>query len=311
VQPGNQVVFGHSVRNLGVVDTYDIKIELPVGESWSVSYYNDVDANGLYDAGTDAPLTDSNGNGVPDTGSILTDQTAYFLAVWTIPADQASATHDMTLTATSGIDGAVSKTSEDVLKVGDATTILFLHNRPSPPIADTTGQVDLAMDIDDPSATTLFKYSTDNGGQVGRRVNQGNTDVSVSDPKKYVNWVYQVDQTSIFDGNAVLNLWGSAKDFHCDKAVEIFAYMRWKTSATINAGTSMGSGSYVLPKDGAGCSGWRQFTINIAVDATVDTNNWIEVKVVVHDDVANHENGQFAYDTTTYPATLTLPQVFS
>ena len=67
--PGDQVCYLHTVTNNGnSSDTIDVGTTSSQG--WTVLVYEDVNTNGVYDAGTDTLLTDSNASGTVDTGAL-------------------------------------------------------------------------------------------------------------------------------------------------------------------------------------------------------------------------------------------------
>ncbi|ADV68585.1 hypothetical protein [Deinococcus maricopensis] len=89
VLPGSQQAFGYTVTNTGntpvlvdlrTLNRTDTTVQAP-------TYYLDVNADGLFTPGTDTPLTDTDGNGVPDTGLLQPDQTVRILQVYTVPAN--------------------------------------------------------------------------------------------------------------------------------------------------------------------------------------------------------------------------------
>ena len=141
VEQGFTATFAHSIENLGIVDAYDIEMPVPAG--WGIEFYADDQVSGqsgVYDPLYDEALTDTNGNGIPDTGNIATSEVSFFLAVVTVPITQPNGGVDVPLTATSGVNDEVIGTSANRAGVGPVSIALYLHNNPSPPGGTTTAQ---------------------------------------------------------------------------------------------------------------------------------------------------------------------------
>ena len=309
VEPGNIVVFPHTVRNLGIVDTYDLV--MPNSRGWIINFYKDENQNGTFESAVDSLLLDTNSTGTPDTGSVATDEITYFLAVLQLAPSETPGTEEMTLTATSGGNDTVSDTSTNTVDIGTVGLTLNLHNNPTPPTGNTTAQRHLAMNINPISAATLYQYSTNHyTAQPGRFIDKADASDSESDSRLMANWVYQVPQNTLFNGAVELKLWVAAKDLKCDKSFTIRVFLRTKNSANTNTGTEL-TPSADLPVQAPGgtepCN-FREVIVPMNLtNVTVATNRYIEVKVTVlgsSDDAA-----LLAYDTTSYPSNLTLPQV--
>jgi len=335
VEQGQTATFAHSIENLGIVDAYDIEMPVPAG--WGIEFYADdqVDGEiGVYDSLYDEALTDTNGNGIPDTGNVATSELSYFLAVVTVPPlPQPNGAFDLPLTATSGVNEEVIGTSANRAQVGPVGIALYLHNNPSPPVGTTTAQNQIAMDITTPppTATTLYKYSTDLYNPVapiypGRYLVRQATTPPVDQAStgsggagKMVNWVYQVPTSTLFEGNGSVRLWVATRDQNC-AAISLHYYIRRKNMANSNnSGTTLlAQGDMTVPAGGSAPCAFTQvdapFTLGGASPwpaVTIPTNNWIELKVVVNQAPASADNALIAYDTTLYPnpSRLVMPQV--
>ena len=81
----------------------------------SIAYYQDIGTVGQYDAGTDILLTDTDGDGLVDTGSLAADQGIDLLAAYAIPAG-ASGVATVVATAASAYDVNTSATVTDQLQ---------------------------------------------------------------------------------------------------------------------------------------------------------------------------------------------------
>lgn len=115
--PGDVVYYAHVVTNNGNGDdTFDMTAVSSNG--WTVQIYHDVNGNGLYDAGTDVLLTDTDTDGVPDTGALAHDTTYDLLVAVTVPTGAADGTVDTTtVTGTSSFDTNVSDTATDTTTI--------------------------------------------------------------------------------------------------------------------------------------------------------------------------------------------------
>ena len=67
--PGDVVYYAHVVTNNGNGDD-TIDMTAVSSNGWTVQVYHDVNGNGLYDAGTDLLLTDTDADGVPEEGTV-------------------------------------------------------------------------------------------------------------------------------------------------------------------------------------------------------------------------------------------------
>jgi type II secretory pathway pseudopilin PulG len=321
VEQGQSVTFAHTIENLGIVDTYDIEMPVPAG--WGVQFYADDEVDGergVYDPLFDEALTDTNGSGTPDTGSVATDGVTYFLAVVTVPLTQPNGGVNVPLTATSGVDEEVTAESANRAGVGPVGIALYLHHNPSPPVGTTTAQNQIPMNITAPTATTLYKYSTNYYNPTapvypGRYLENVATTPAVNEntASRMVNWVYQVPASTLFEGNGSIRLWVAARDQRCDRSISLRFYIRRKNAANSNSAgqtTLLSQLDATVPASGgvAPCA-FRQVDVpfTLSPGTTIPTNNWIELKVVVNSASADH--ALLAYDTTTYPSRLLMPQV--
>lgn len=315
VEPGNTVVFGHTIQNLGIVDTYDL--EIPASENprgWVINFYRDEGQIGTFEPGVDSLLLDTNSTGVPDTGSIATDEITYFLVVFDLGSDEAPGTVAMTLTATSGANDTVSHDAEDTVVVGFPGLTLNLHNNPSPPVADTLAQKPMGMNVTPVTATTLYKYSTNYyNNQPGRFIDKhssNNPSHTESDPRYMANWVYQMPQNTVFNGAVKLKLWMARKDFSCGGDVDIRVFFRTKDTQTTDTGVKLSERDHTMTPSGSGPCPFQlvEITFNLT-NVTVPINKWLELKVVIPK--TSGDAALISYDTTQYPSTIKLPKVSS
>jgi hypothetical protein len=315
VEAGQTVAFAHSIENLGIIDAYDIEMPVPLG--WTVQFYADDQTDGeigVYDPAFDEALTDTNGTGTPDTDNVDTDEVFYLLAVVTVPATQPTGTVDVPLTATSGIKDDVTETSENKAKVAPLGIRLYLYHNPHPPVANTTAQNQLLMNTTAPVATTLYKYSTNlynpvaaHGGRWLPKL-ASTPAATESNTSRYVNWIYQVPTTTVYQGNGSVRLWIAARDQNCS-AVSLHYYLRRKNNATSNNAsqtTVLNEGNLTVAGGGVAPCDFTQVDVPfILTPVSIPSNNIIELKVVVNSISA--ADALVAYDTTLHPSRLFLP----
>jgi type II secretory pathway pseudopilin PulG len=323
VEQGNLVVFPHTIHNLGIVDTYDLAMTTNP-RNWVINFYKDEGQIGTFEPVIDSLLLDTNSTGLPDTGSVSTDETTYFLAVFALGPTEVPGPVDMTLTATSGANDTVSHTSKDTVIVGFAGITLNLHNKPTPPTGDTTAQSEMSMNLTPVSDITLYKYSTDLYGyplatgtppEAGRFINVKLPAASATETetsKQYMaNWVYQLPGKTTFNGTLELKLWVARAGFDCASPAHIRAFLRDKNKETDSGGDSLlASGNAVMVPSGIGSCPFQQITLTMFLtNVTVQKSRYLELKVTN----PNTTGGAvlIAYDTVTYLSTLKLPQVSS
>ena len=125
--PGATAVFTHTVRNLGVTDTYDLSVT--ASRSWTFTFYEDTNGDGFFEATGDTQLTDTNGNTAVDTGSLATNASKTVFAVSTIAAGEATGTVTASITFTSGAHSTVSQTAGDTAQVTWGYEVYYPYNQ--------------------------------------------------------------------------------------------------------------------------------------------------------------------------------------
>lgn len=128
--PGDTVTYAFTVQNLGNnSDVMDLTTNSSRGWTWTIW----VDSNGDGIAGNDGDyrLTDTDGDGTIDTGTLTVNQTLSLLAVTTVPSGTPDhATDNLTITAASSND--TSKTDSQLLTTTVTSPVLSMSKSVSP-----------------------------------------------------------------------------------------------------------------------------------------------------------------------------------
>lgn len=121
--PGDTVCYLHTVTNNGN-DTDTLEVTTSSSQGFTVVAYQDVNLNGIYDAGTDTALTNTNASGGVDTGPLPDSVSSpggnsmEILVCVDVPAGTADGTVDATdVTVTSDNDPGESDTATDTTTV--------------------------------------------------------------------------------------------------------------------------------------------------------------------------------------------------
>ncbi|MCK5804260.1 MAG: hypothetical protein KAI66_15590, partial [Lentisphaeria bacterium] len=122
--PGETIWIAHTVKNNGNgTDIYDLTYTDSGDFSPIVTFYKDVNQNGVYDAGTDTPLIDNDGTGdsgygTVDTGPVSSGGTSYILIKYEVPIfAQGWDTATIISVATSTDDDLITDTVTDTITV--------------------------------------------------------------------------------------------------------------------------------------------------------------------------------------------------
>ena len=243
---GETVSAAHTIKNLGIPESFDLSLPNPTGYTWTKTFYKDVNANDVYDAGVDTALTDTNGNGTVDTGTLATDASIDILEVWTIGASDPAGTPVLTLTAAPFSDATAAKTATINLTVSVTVPALqlYLHNFPTAPTGNTTSIKALPMDEVAPTATTLYQYSTDTYPWPGRVTEDvSSASHTESDADEMANWVWQAPTNVTLQGTMNMHVWMQVvpdDKGKCNQG-DWNIYVRKKSSSTTDTGTLIAS----------------------------------------------------------------------
>ena len=140
VDPGESVAYAHAVTNLG--NTYDYKnISANSSLGWQVALF---EANGV------TPLSDRNGDGLPDTGRLERGESRTIVVQVSVPAEAQADSEDLTrVTATSGrfSSAASGVVAEDTTTVNQVLTLETTTSTVAFGLISANGEVD--ADIQD------------------------------------------------------------------------------------------------------------------------------------------------------------------
>lgn len=180
---------------------------------------------------------------------------------------------------------------------------MYLHNNPSPPIADTTTQPTLPVDTATPSADAIFNYDTDRDIDPGRSILPGGLGFDEIDPDLHQRWTSPVfPETTLLNGAPQLIFWSSVPAFQADVSGTVTAYLAatngshqaWLISGTI---TDANWNPFIS---------WTEKTITFdAPGADIPAGYWLELVITVP--LASDSYLRFAYDTITYPSRVVWP----
>jgi len=181
-----------------------------------------------------------------------------------------------------------------------------LHNNPTPPVGNTTAQANLTMDENPAAAATLYNYDTNADGAPGRRLQKTGTGPGETVLARYAAWRSPVLTTArAIKGTVSVQLWSAVANFQLNAAGSIVAYLRDYNPAT-GTYVEIASATRTSANWQGGQSTWIRAGISIPVASySVPLGHRVELKVEATSSAAG--NMWIAYDTMSYPSSLTLP----
>ena len=312
---GGTVDLGATLTNRGATDNWNLGVTLPAGRSWTVSWYKDTNLNGAYDVGVDTALTDSDADGRAETGLLGTDVPMQLRVVFTLSATEVSTPigdpAELTLTAQS-----IGQPSSPT---GTATVVDSINIEGSPPgctgctyrthtlhnsatAGNTARVLNMPVDLLAPTAASLANYDTDADGVEGRLLTTGGTTAITTSSSQMANWRYQVPAKRTYAGDAVITMWIRTATGSTDPT-QVTAYLNYDSGGS--SYTSAGSATATIP----GGTTWYQVVFTIDdVNFTLTKNKKFEVKLVAASGTGL-DGALLAYDSTTYPATIEMPEL--
>ncbi len=186
------------------------------------------------------------------------------------------------------------------------TWAYYLHNNPTPPTANTTAQYNLTMTATAPTATTLFRYDTNNANVAGRGITRANPpSAGLTTAYQYVNWRTPALAATLALGTSVtVDIWSETNTGTGGRNGSLIAYLR---DYNPTAGTYVEIANYTRTAAYAAGSTWYETPIQVAVPSgtTLSAGHMLEVKIEAPRATAQ-SNMVVAYDTTSYPAVVRL-----
>lgn len=279
------LVLYHSIRNLGVTDAYDLQPPVPSRVLWNgnFSLHADVNGDGFYTPAVDVVLSDTNGNGLPDTGNIATDDTTGIFVVYHVPTAEPFGSATVTTSFVSGADNTVLRTVTDTVNINYALDIYYPYNHAnftSPPtdsplvgtFSDPAYPWPMRMDPNPPGENNLSSglfepydvlhdYGTNQPtnyqgpGRILRQRPAGtpafNGALTAAEAPYVATWDHQVDK-AVFGPAAYLYLWvANHKDVgsgNCDKPIKLKVYINKVTGAPTDAPTAIATAPLIWTK---------------------------------------------------------------
>ena len=185
------------------------------------------------------------------------------------------------------------------------TSLLYLHNNPTPPTGDTAPQAVLPLDESAPtSTTTLYKYSlpSNNPGLVLKGTAAG---LAETDTTKYQVWrTGALASPMTIVGDVFIELWGAIRQFQQNQAGAATLYLR---DFDGGAYTEIGSGSVFADDWQMGSNTFVKRVVMIPdLDYTVPAGHELEARLIT-DTVKASKDMWFAYDTELYPTVIKFP----
>jgi hypothetical protein len=181
-------------------------------------------------------------------------------------------------------------------------TTWYLHNNPTPPTANTTAQFNLPLNATAPTATTLRNYDTNCDSRAGRRLTRGTGLVTETGSCRYATWrSAALASARTLDGTATLAAW-ARKTGTGGTAPTLRAFLRVFDPAT-STYTELGTANVAVTADSTAPFAVVAPTWSLA-SVTIPAGRVLELKLVA---TGGSLNVEFAYDTTAFPSSLTLP----
>jgi type II secretory pathway pseudopilin PulG len=336
--PGQQVLLKFTILNLGARDSFDFSSN---NDSYGWTYYLD-NGDGSFSSSTDTVMSDSDGDGVRDTGAIEPTKSVVVWVVYNIPSTATASTNAFTFTAksvaqpnlgagtsshtqstsvtvTSGVISTATPTPTNTANpcgtVGTAApsgNLYYLHNSTGGNAFTGASSTSLyPMRFSDqstaPTASSLVDFSTDDGkgnGVTGRDLRPVGASPSFTDSNVHdvAAWQYQVGSS--------LN----HKTFSGTTYLDVWAQPgssggSISLSAMVGYGNTQGQTTTWTNKTtsaatatGSGCDQWREYIIAIPTNSFTVNNNDY-LEVLLFNNSASADE-RIAYDTTTYMANV-------
>lgn len=306
VNAGARLRLPVEVTNSGARDVWNMTAATSPSRAWAFAFYAD-NGDGMFDA-ADTPLADTDGNGIPDTAALETDEVKKIWAVADIPSSEVTGTIAVSLTATSSSDNAFAESVVDTVNVvgqscTGCTLVPYYLLNSNGPVADSALQAVMPLS---PTPGAAFSgvpnFDTDQDAFAGRTLKRGGTTMLESDARLVSVWEVQMADTLRLGGTGAVTLIVSPQGVEAQKVTQVRAYLAVRTTSGVSE-IAMGEASFSFSS-----STFSQVTFPIVVPSTtIAKNKWLQLRLIVPG--GDHPEILLAYGTGTYPANLTLPKI--
>jgi hypothetical protein len=179
------------------------------------------------------------------------------------------------------------------------TWAYYLHNNPTPPVANTTAQYNLTMSSTAPTATVLRNYDTNGANQPGRGITRNNPpSPGLATALRYVNWRTPALATALTLNAAVtIDIWSATNVVAANRTGSLIVYLRDynpATTAYVEIANATRTAVYAAGRT------YYETPISVAVVPayTLPAGHMLELKVESPTAISQSDM-LVAYDTTT------------
>ncbi len=181
----------------------------------------------------------------------------------------------------------------------------YLHNNPTPPVANTSRQAVLPLEGTAPTGSVLYKYGSppdNNPGVLLRGTELGLAETTTDK--------YQVWQTSALaapltiQGDVLVDIWAGIRNFQDNQSGAFTVYLRDYDGLSYS---EIANGSVFAEDWQQGARTFVPQTIMIPdVDYTVPAGHQMEARIIA-DTIKASKDMWLAYDTTVFPTVIKIP----
>jgi hypothetical protein len=184
------------------------------------------------------------------------------------------------------------------------TWAYYLHNNPTPPVANTTAQYNLTMTSTAPTKTGPYTYDTNSANRPGRGITRSNPpSPGLLTNFRYVNWRTPALAPALtLSGTVTVDIWSATNVGAANRRGSLIAYLRDYNPAAgtyVEIANATYTGTYAAGRQYYE----RPIVVTVAPAYTVAAGHMLEVKI--ESPTATSQNNMLVdYDTTTHPSLL-------